>query len=69
MTSAGWEWMVPEPQDRIDFIFYKSSLIRPLWSITYNGYSYVHPKPYHYNNDYPSDHYAVITNFAINFET
>uniref|UniRef100_A0A9J2PJD4 Endonuclease/exonuclease/phosphatase domain-containing protein n=1 Tax=Ascaris lumbricoides TaxID=6252 RepID=A0A9J2PJD4_ASCLU len=64
-TSAGWGWTIPEPQDRIDFIFYKSPLLEPINSYTYQGRDVVWPKPYHWHNDYPSDHFAVVTKFTI----
>lgn len=65
MTSSGWSWTIPEPQDRIDFIFYRGQLLSPVESYTYQGRAPVHPKPFHWKNDYPSDHYAVITTFHL----
>ncbi|KHN81310.1 Uncharacterized protein F14F9.5 [Toxocara canis] len=64
-TSSGWSWTIPEPQDRIDFIFYKSPLLEPVYSYTYEGRDVVWPKPYHWHNDYPSDHFAVVTTFNV----
>lgn len=55
-----------EPQDRIDFIYYAGQYIRPFQSATYHGTSSsIIYYPYHYFNDWPSDHSAVITNFEI----
>ncbi|VDN22434.1 unnamed protein product [Gongylonema pulchrum] len=39
MSSAGWSWTIPEPQDRIDFIFYKGPLLKPVQSYTYQGHT------------------------------
>ncbi|VDP16145.1 unnamed protein product [Onchocerca flexuosa] len=65
MSSSGWSWTIPEPQDRIDYIFYRSSLLSPIESYTYQGHATVYPKPFHWKNDYPSDHFAVITTFFL----
>lgn len=65
MTSSGWSYTIPEPQDRIDFIFYRSPLLYPVQSYTYQGHKVVRPKPFHFKNDYPSDHFAVITKFLL----
>uniref|UniRef100_A0A915PJG9 Endonuclease/exonuclease/phosphatase domain-containing protein n=1 Tax=Setaria digitata TaxID=48799 RepID=A0A915PJG9_9BILA len=65
MTSSGWSWTIPEPQDRIDYIFYRSPLLSPVQSFTYQGHATVYPKPFHWKNDYPSDHFAVITIFIL----
>ncbi|EFO18696.1 hypothetical protein LOAG_09798 [Loa loa] len=65
MTSSGWSWTIPEPQDRIDYIFYRGSLLSPIQSYTYQGNVTVYPKPFHWKNDYPSDHFAVITTFRL----
>uniref|UniRef100_A0A183TYU0 Mcl1_mid domain-containing protein n=1 Tax=Toxocara canis TaxID=6265 RepID=A0A183TYU0_TOXCA len=46
-SGDGWSWTIPEPQDRIDFIFYKSHLLEPLFSYTYEGNDMVWPSPYH----------------------
>ncbi|CAD5225329.1 unnamed protein product [Bursaphelenchus okinawaensis] len=58
-----WDYTIPEPQDRIDFINYKGSLIQPIDSFTYSGNEPVLPIPHHKNNDYPSDHFALVTDF------
>ncbi|VBB29230.1 unnamed protein product [Acanthocheilonema viteae] len=65
MSSGGWSWTIPEPQDRIDYIFYRSPLLSPIQSYTYQGHETVYPKPFHWKNDYPSDHFAVITTFHL----
>ncbi|VDN08186.1 unnamed protein product [Thelazia callipaeda] len=65
MSSAGWQWSIPEPQDRIDFIFYRGQSLKPVNSYAYQGKKVVHRKPYHKYNDYPSDHFAVITVFEL----
>uniref|UniRef100_A0A0N5AFB5 Endo/exonuclease/phosphatase domain-containing protein n=1 Tax=Syphacia muris TaxID=451379 RepID=A0A0N5AFB5_9BILA len=64
MSPNGWNWTIPEPQDRIDFIFYTNTTILASYSKTYSGYLPVIPLPNHKNNDYPSDHFAVITDFV-----
>ena len=66
MSSQGWSWKIPEPQDRIDFIFYGGKSLKAAESLTYQGTEFVNPKPYHWRNDYPSDHYAVITKLIVN---
>lgn len=62
--NAEWDYTIPEPQDRIDFIFYQGR-IKPVRSFTYAGFEPLKPIPYHKDNDYPSDHYAVITEFDV----
>ncbi|KAI1701701.1 endonuclease/Exonuclease/phosphatase family domain-containing protein [Ditylenchus destructor] len=69
-NATGWEWdySIPEPQDRIDFIFYKGSKsLKPKKSYTYSGDPKQKPQPIpnHANNDYPSDHYTVVTDFDV----
>uniref|UniRef100_A0A914DYQ2 Endonuclease/exonuclease/phosphatase domain-containing protein n=1 Tax=Acrobeloides nanus TaxID=290746 RepID=A0A914DYQ2_9BILA len=64
-SSEGWNWTIPEPQDRIDFIFYRSSKLKPTNSFIYGGLEPLTPIPNHKNNDYPSDHYAVVTDFDV----
>uniref|UniRef100_A0A0K0DF43 Endo/exonuclease/phosphatase domain-containing protein n=1 Tax=Angiostrongylus cantonensis TaxID=6313 RepID=A0A0K0DF43_ANGCA len=59
-----WDFKIPEPQDRIDFIFYKGNVI-VLDSFVYAGAEAIKPIPYHRENDYPSDHFAVVTEFEI----
>uniref|UniRef100_A0A914I5H6 Endonuclease/exonuclease/phosphatase domain-containing protein n=1 Tax=Globodera rostochiensis TaxID=31243 RepID=A0A914I5H6_GLORO len=61
-----WDWTIPEPQDRIDFIFYKpNSFSRPIRSETFAGQGQLSPIPDQWENEWPSDHYAVITDFAM----
>lgn len=58
-----------EPQDRIDFIFYKgegwraatSEVFHPVVEVQVTDYN--HPLTPAYNNTWPSDHAAVITRF------
>ncbi|ETN82294.1 hypothetical protein NECAME_02031 [Necator americanus] len=57
-----WEFQIPEPQDRIDFIFYKGNIV-PTESFLYSGAEPIMAMPNHKDNDYPSDHYALITEF------
>ncbi|KAI1705405.1 endonuclease/Exonuclease/phosphatase family domain-containing protein [Ditylenchus destructor] len=67
-TSWEWDYSIPEPQDRIDFIFYKGSKsLKPKKSYTYSGDPKQKPLPIpnHANNDYPSDHYTVVTDFDV----
>jgi len=68
--ASGWEWdySIPEPQDRIDFILYNAGGgFKPVKSYTYAGNKALKPESEDYqNNDYPSDHYAVITEFEWN---
>ena len=52
-----------EPQDRIDFIMYRSPQLVPYNSYTYCGSEPLGQAPNFTQNDYPSDHYAVVTNF------
>ncbi|CAD5225447.1 unnamed protein product [Bursaphelenchus xylophilus] len=61
-TFGDWEYVIPEPQDRIDFIFYKSSGLKTVASGRYAGDF----KPYPADpslNDWPSDHYAYVSTF------
>lgn len=55
-----------EPQDRIDFIYFAGSII-PTQSEIYHGFpdgrNFDYPN--HFQNDWPSDHSAVITNFLL----
>uniref|UniRef100_A0A914MNB8 Endonuclease/exonuclease/phosphatase domain-containing protein n=1 Tax=Meloidogyne incognita TaxID=6306 RepID=A0A914MNB8_MELIC len=68
-SGPDWDWTIPEPQDRIDFIFYKpNEHFWPTNSQIYSGKEILKPMPEHYNNDWPSDHFAVISEFVINFK-
>jgi endonuclease/exonuclease/phosphatase family metal-dependent hydrolase len=60
-----WDYTIPEPQDRIDFILYRSSKLKVTNSFTYQGTEPLKPIPDHWENDYPSDHFAVITDFTL----
>lgn len=65
-----WDWTIPEPQDRIDFIFYKQSpSFRPIRSVTYAGKGPLKPIPDQWDNEWPSDHYSVITDFIIDIKS
>ncbi|KAI6189752.1 Endonuclease/exonuclease/phosphatase family protein [Aphelenchoides bicaudatus] len=60
-----WDWnnTIPEPQDRIDFIYFKKELFDVKHAFTYCGNTTLQPIPNEYKNDYPSDHYAVVGDF------
>ncbi|CAJ0961894.1 unnamed protein product, partial [Mesorhabditis belari] len=64
-SNGEWNYAIPEPQDRIDFIFYQGPL-KPLSSSPYAGTEPLHPIPNHCDNDWPSDHYALVTDFSFN---
>jgi endonuclease/exonuclease/phosphatase family metal-dependent hydrolase len=67
-TESGYDYQdhsQPEPQDRIDFIYYKSKSLIPVSGELYNGNGHNMEIPNHANNDWPSDHYALITDFRI----
>ncbi|GMS97766.1 hypothetical protein PENTCL1PPCAC_19941, partial [Pristionchus entomophagus] len=57
-----WDFTIPDPEDRIDFIFYRGSL-KPTSSYTFSGDAELRPMPRHTTNEWPSDHYAVVTEF------
>ncbi|CAJ0955758.1 unnamed protein product, partial [Mesorhabditis belari] len=59
-----WNYELPEPQDRIDFIFYQGP-IGANRSALYGGSEPIHISPNHQKNDWPSDHFAVFTDFVI----
>ncbi|CAJ0946631.1 unnamed protein product, partial [Mesorhabditis belari] len=61
--NSEYDFAIPEPQDRIDFIFYRGGL-KPIRSQIYGGTEPIKPIPNHKQNDYPSDHFAVVTDFA-----
>lgn len=58
------EKIKPEPQDRIDYIFYKSENLRLISSKVYFGNESISTHPNQYLNDWPSDHAAVISTFS-----
>lgn len=73
---AGNSWSTlqkdPEPQDRIDFIFYRGSALRPVSSELYAtaiektiGAWGDDTAPI-VDNTWPSDHFAMLTKFAVN---
>ncbi|KAL7080566.1 hypothetical protein ACQ4LE_000295 [Meloidogyne hapla] len=68
-SGPDWDWTIPEPQDRIDFIFYKpNEHFWPTNSQVYSGKEILKPMPEHYNNDWPSDHFAVVSEFVIDYK-
>ncbi|CAJ0581628.1 unnamed protein product, partial [Mesorhabditis spiculigera] len=62
--SSEWDYALREPQDRIDFIFYQGP-IQANNSARYAGSEPISRQPNCENNDWPSDHYAVWTDFVI----
>ncbi|KRX83742.1 Uncharacterized protein T02_8950 [Trichinella nativa] len=62
-SQDGWGNTIKEPQDRIDFILYKSNTLHPLSAKTYVGSHSITPEPHHYLNDWPSDHRSVLVQF------
>lgn len=62
----GWGGMIPEPQDRIDMVFYMSKLLTPVKAKVYSGFEPIKPKPNVWFNDWPSDHASVIVDFSLN---
>ncbi|GMT24678.1 hypothetical protein PFISCL1PPCAC_15975, partial [Pristionchus fissidentatus] len=57
-----WDYTVPEPEDRIDFIFYRGP-ISPTASFPYSGTTPLVPIPHQWANEWPSDHAAFVTEF------
>ena len=71
LKSPGATWTtvnVSEPQERIDFIMYKGSQLTPFRSSIYSGNEVLSQVPNVTQNDYPSDHFAVITDFYFIYE-
>jgi len=64
-TGPEWDWLLEEPQDRVDFIFYKGGM-NAVESEMYSGGVELQPVPNHVHNDYPSDHSALYTLFEFN---
>uniref|UniRef100_A0A8R1DNZ0 Endo/exonuclease/phosphatase domain-containing protein n=1 Tax=Caenorhabditis japonica TaxID=281687 RepID=A0A8R1DNZ0_CAEJA len=58
-----WNYTIPEPQDRIDFLFYKGPVV-PYQILTYSGCEKPQRIPFHHANDYPSDHFAVFADYT-----
>ena len=56
---------LPEPQDRIDLIFYKGQNITNLSCDVITGIEEVNLYPDHLDNDWPSDHAAVVGQFEL----
>ena len=56
---------LPEPQDRIDLIFYKGQNITNLTCDVTTGVEEVNLYPDHLDNDWPSDHAAVVGQFEV----
>lgn len=54
-----------EPQDRVDYIFYKGSRMQAVASRVYLGNQHLSQTPNHAPNDWPSDHASVVTDFDI----
>lgn len=52
-----------EPQDRIDYLYYKSSRLKVAASVTYVGIKNFSTIPNNRWNDWPSDHAALISDF------
>ncbi|CAD5224235.1 unnamed protein product [Bursaphelenchus xylophilus] len=59
---GGWNYTIPEPQDRIDYILYRSDNLKTVRSERYAGDFLPYPNPVE-DNDWPSDHYAFISDF------
>ncbi len=70
-SGAEWDYTIPEPQDRIDFIYYRAATsdgvgtIRPLECDVYAGTADLRPIPNHKANDWPSDHFGVYAVYEI----
>ncbi len=65
-----WVGIIPEPRDRIDYIFYRApseakTTMRAVECDVYSGHAELQPIPNHRSNDYPSDHYALYALFDI----
>ncbi|KAI6233615.1 Endo/exonuclease/phosphatase domain-containing protein [Aphelenchoides fujianensis] len=61
--SSGWNYTIPEPQDRLDFVFHKHPQLEVLDAFVYGGNDPLSPIPFHKENTYPSDHFAMIIDF------
>lgn len=62
-AQDGWGSTIPEPQDRIDMIFYRSPRWSPVAAKVYTGSEPITPKPNQWHNDWPSDHASVVLDF------
>uniref|UniRef100_A0AC35GDB7 Endonuclease/exonuclease/phosphatase domain-containing protein n=1 Tax=Panagrolaimus sp. PS1159 TaxID=55785 RepID=A0AC35GDB7_9BILA len=63
-SGSEWDYTIPEPLDRIDYIFYKSKQLKPINTFIYAGNEKFQQIPNHSKNDYPSDHFSLITDFS-----
>ncbi|CAD5230750.1 unnamed protein product [Bursaphelenchus xylophilus] len=61
----GSDGEIQEPQERIDYIFYRGRHLTPIESYTYPKKFEGELLPYVQDNDWPSDHYAVVTTFQL----
>jgi len=59
-------YKIDEPQDRIDRIYFKGNKLKVIDSYIYTGYGKTSTDPNYVDNDWPSDHAAVITVFKLN---
>ena len=64
-SGSQWDYLIPEPLDRIDYIFRKGDQLKTRDSFVYSGTEKMENIPNHFYNDYPSDHYAVVTDFEL----
>ena len=62
---------VLEPQDRVDYVYYRGRSLTPVASQTWTGdlSRIIELKPFAIKNDWPTDHKAVITDFTLNLST
>ena len=63
--TVEWGGTIPEPQDRIDMIFYKNHALLIEKISIYAGEQPLSPIPHHQNNDFPSDHFALIADLKL----
>ena len=64
-SGSEWDYSIPEPLDRIDFILRKGDQLKTKDSFVYSGTEDLKNIPDHFYNDYPSDHFAVVTDFEL----
>uniref|UniRef100_A0AC34G0F2 Endonuclease/exonuclease/phosphatase domain-containing protein n=1 Tax=Panagrolaimus sp. ES5 TaxID=591445 RepID=A0AC34G0F2_9BILA len=62
--EPGWDYSIPDILDRIDYILYKSQKLKPIKSFVYSGNETLQQVPNQEKNDFPSEHFAVITDFS-----
>ncbi|KAI6199947.1 Endonuclease exonuclease phosphatase domain containing protein [Aphelenchoides besseyi] len=60
-----WNYTIPEPQDRLDFVFHKHPKLEVIDAVVYSGNVSLLPIPQHKENAYPSDHFAIIVDFKL----